>query len=30
MKNGQYTAILTHWGVQSGAITNPKINGATS
>ncbi len=30
MKNGQYKAILTHWGVQSGAITNPTINGATS
>jgi polar amino acid transport system substrate-binding protein len=30
MKNGQYTAILTHWGIQAGAITNPKINGAIS
>jgi polar amino acid transport system substrate-binding protein len=30
MANGQYTAILTKWGVQSGAISNPKINGATS
>jgi polar amino acid transport system substrate-binding protein len=30
MKNGQYKSILTHWGIQSGAITNPKINGATS
>ena len=30
MKNGQYTAILTHWGIQEGAITNPAINGATS
>jgi polar amino acid transport system substrate-binding protein len=30
MQNGQYKAILTHWGVQAGAITNPKINGATS
>jgi polar amino acid transport system substrate-binding protein len=30
MKNGTYTTILTKWGVQSGAISNPKINGATS
>jgi polar amino acid transport system substrate-binding protein len=30
MKNGQYAAILSHWGVQAGAITNPGINGATS
>jgi polar amino acid transport system substrate-binding protein len=30
MKNGTYTTILTHWGVQSGAISNPGINGATS
>ena len=30
IKNGQYKAILTHWGVQAGAITNPKINGAVS
>jgi polar amino acid transport system substrate-binding protein len=30
MQNGQYTAILTHWGIQGGAITNPTINGATS
>jgi polar amino acid transport system substrate-binding protein len=28
--NGQYTKILTKWGIQSGAITNPAINGATS
>jgi polar amino acid transport system substrate-binding protein len=27
---GQYKAILTKWGIQSGAITNPVINGATS
>src|SRR4051794_18208178 len=27
---GQYEAILTKWGIQSGAITNPVINGATS
>ena len=30
MKNGQYKAILTRWGVQAGAISNPKINGAVS
>jgi polar amino acid transport system substrate-binding protein len=30
MQNGQYKAILTHWGVQAGAITDPKINGAIS
>ena len=30
MQNGQYTQILTHWGIQGGAITNPVINGATS
>ncbi len=30
MQNGQYKAILTHWGIQDGAITNPVINGATS
>jgi polar amino acid transport system substrate-binding protein len=30
MKNGTYTKILTKWGVQAGAITAPKINGATS
>lgn len=30
MSGGQYTAILTKWGVQSGAITTPVINGATS
>jgi polar amino acid transport system substrate-binding protein len=28
--NGTYTQILTKWGVQAGAITNPVINGATS
>jgi polar amino acid transport system substrate-binding protein len=28
--NGTYTQILTKWGVQSGAITSPAINGATS
>jgi polar amino acid transport system substrate-binding protein len=30
MANGKYTAILSTWGVQSGAITNPVSNGATS
>ena len=30
MQNGDYTKILTHWGIQGGAITNPVINGATS
>jgi polar amino acid transport system substrate-binding protein len=30
MANGTYKAILTKWGVESGAITNPQINGATS
>lgn len=31
-KNGQYSAILAHWGLQSGAIpaAQVKINGATS
>ena len=28
--DGSYTKILSKWGVQSGAITNPVINGATS
>jgi polar amino acid transport system substrate-binding protein len=30
ISNGQYKSILTHWGVQAGAISNPKINGAIS
>jgi polar amino acid transport system substrate-binding protein len=30
IKNGTYMSILTHWGVQAGAITKPVINGATS
>jgi polar amino acid transport system substrate-binding protein len=30
MSNGSYTQILTKWGIQSGAISNPKINGAIS
>jgi polar amino acid transport system substrate-binding protein len=30
MSNGAYKAILKKWGIESGAISNPKINGATS
>src|SRR4051812_1107056 len=30
IEGGQYKAILTKWGIQSGAITDPVINGATS
>jgi polar amino acid transport system substrate-binding protein len=30
MSNGSYRAILTKWGVQSGAVAHPKINGAIS
>jgi len=30
MANGQYTSILSKWGVQAGAITTPVINGAQS
>jgi polar amino acid transport system substrate-binding protein len=30
MKNGTYSSILAHWGLQSGAISSPKIDGATS
>jgi polar amino acid transport system substrate-binding protein len=30
MTNGTYMTILKKWGIQSGAITNPKINGAIS
>jgi polar amino acid transport system substrate-binding protein len=30
MKDGTYQAIFKKWGLQSAAITNPKINGATS
>jgi polar amino acid transport system substrate-binding protein len=32
MKNGQYKAILTHWGIEAGAIpaAQVKMNGATS
>ena len=28
--NGSYKAILDKWGIASGAITNPQLNGATS
>lgn len=28
--NGKYGEILTKWGVQSGALTTPQINGAKS
>jgi polar amino acid transport system substrate-binding protein len=30
MKDGTYAQILTKWGVQAGAISSPKINGAIS
>lgn len=30
MADGQYEAILKKWGVESGAITDPVVNGATS
>jgi polar amino acid transport system substrate-binding protein len=30
MNDGAYKAILAKWGIAPGAITNPKINGATS
>jgi polar amino acid transport system substrate-binding protein len=30
MKQGTYETILKKWGVQKGAISNPKINGAIS
>jgi polar amino acid transport system substrate-binding protein len=30
MKQGTYATILKKWGVQGGAISNPKINGAIS
>ena len=29
IRNGVYSQILTKWGLQSGAIDNPQINGAT-
>jgi polar amino acid transport system substrate-binding protein len=30
MSSGKYKEILEKWGIQEGAISNPKINGATS
>jgi len=30
IKNGKYKTILTKWGIQAGAISNPGINQATS
>lgn len=30
MADGRYAAILKTWGIESGAINNPQINGATS
>jgi polar amino acid transport system substrate-binding protein len=30
MKDGTYSSILTKWGIQSGAISHPVINGAIS
>jgi polar amino acid transport system substrate-binding protein len=30
MKNGTYSSILSKWGLQSGAISQPKINAAIS
>ncbi len=30
MASGKYKAILEKWGIQEGAISEPKINGATS
>jgi len=30
MSDGDYKMILNHWGIASGAISNPVINGATS
>ncbi len=30
MKDGIYSKILKKWGIQAGAISKPKINGATS
>ncbi len=30
MANGRYKAILAKWGISAGAISDPKINGATS
>jgi hypothetical protein len=30
IRSGAYKAILARWGVQSGAITKPVINGAVA
>jgi polar amino acid transport system substrate-binding protein len=30
ISNGTYLKIMTHWGIQAGAITTPVINGAIS
>jgi polar amino acid transport system substrate-binding protein len=30
MSNGTYKSILTHWGIEAGAISSPVINGAKS
>jgi polar amino acid transport system substrate-binding protein len=30
MQTGDYKTIATNWGVESGMINNPVINGATS
>jgi polar amino acid transport system substrate-binding protein len=30
MKDGSYQSVLTKWGIQEGAITNPQLNGAIS
>jgi polar amino acid transport system substrate-binding protein len=30
ISNGTYLKIMTHWGIQAGAITQPVINGAIS
>jgi polar amino acid transport system substrate-binding protein len=30
MKKGDYQAVMKHWGLQAGAITNPAINAAIS
>jgi polar amino acid transport system substrate-binding protein len=30
ISSGTYMSVLTKWGIQAGAITNPKINGAIS
>jgi polar amino acid transport system substrate-binding protein len=30
IQNGTYASILHKWGIQQGAITTPKLNGATS